>query len=74
VEHMEKTEQKPPEQALKFLRRQREEKCFAVINRGNLFWELKELTDAQKGQLKDWYLAWLDVTKTLVIPKQPDFI
>ena len=71
---MEKTEQKPPEQVLQFLRRQREEKCFVVINRGNLFWELKGLTEVQKGQLKAWYLAWLDVTKTLVIPKQPDFI
>lgn len=54
------------------LQKKREEICFPVINRGKLWYE--RLTNEQQGELRQWYQAWLDVTKTLVIPKTPDWI
>lgn len=49
------------------LRKDRERECFSVINRGKLWYE--RLTNEQIGELRVWYQAWLDVTKTLVKPK-----
>ena len=54
------------------LRRQREVECFPIINRGQLWYDT--LTEAQKAELKEWYIAWLDVTDTLVIPNKPNWI
>lgn len=51
------------------LRKQRNEKCFTVINRGKLWYD--RLTLQQYQELKTWYQAWLDVTETLVVPNEP---
>ncbi|MBR3389534.1 MAG: DUF2977 domain-containing protein [Prevotella sp.] len=52
--------------AVEELRVRREKECFAVINRGEMWYSL--LTDEQKEELKVWYKAWLDVTETLSPP------
>lgn len=54
------------------LRLQREIKCFPVINRGQLWYDT--LTEGQMAELKKWYIAWLDVTDTLVVPNKPSWI
>ena len=46
----------------------REQECFPVINRGLLWYET--LTVKQKLELTKWYQAWLDATKTGVMPKK----
>lgn len=54
------------------LRAKRERECFSIVNRGQLWYDT--LTENQKIKLKKWYIAWLDVTDTLVIPDKPDWI
>lgn len=54
------------------LRAKRETECFPIINRGQLWYDT--LTEAQKAELKEWYIAWLNVTDTLVIPNKPDWV
>ena len=54
------------------LRITREYECFAVINRGQL-WYLK-LSVAQMAELRTWYQAWLDVTTTKVIPQKLEWL
>lgn len=54
------------------LRKKREEYCFSVINRGKLWYE--RLNNEQIGELREWYQKWLDVTKTLIIPKAPSWL
>lgn len=48
------------------LRAQREEECFTIVNRGQLWYN--KLTQEQITQLNTWYQAWLDVTVTKIIP------
>ncbi len=60
------------EEKLADLRVLREEECFPIINRGNLWYEL--LTLEQKLELKNWYQSWLDVTETQVIPVKPTWL
>lgn len=60
------------ERKLTKLRSQRETECFPVINRGQLWYDT--LTEAQKTELKVWYLAWLDVTETFIIPITPEWV
>ena len=54
------------------LRQMREEQCYPYINRGELWY--RNLTDEQKTELNIWYKAWLDVTKTLIIPIKPTWL
>lgn len=54
------------------LRAKREEECFRVINRGKLWYD--KLSVEQYCELRDWYTAWLNVTETLFIPKEPEWI
>lgn len=54
------------------LRQMREEQCHPYINRGELWY--RNLTDEQKTELNIWYKAWLDVTKTLIIPIKPTWL
>lgn len=54
------------------LRRRRETECFPVINRGQLWYDT--LTTENKNELKEWYLAWLNVTETFTVPKRPDWL
>lgn len=53
-------------------RSKRQTECFSIINRGQ-FW-YNNLTDKQREELKIWYTAWLDVTKTLVEPTKPEWL
>ena len=57
---------------LNSLRELREKKCFAIINRGSLWYET--LTEEQVAELRAWYAAWLDVTATFKIPKEPKWL
>lgn len=54
------------------LRNCRKEKCFSVINRGKIWYDT--LSDTQLQELKVWYLAWLNVTTTLVEPTMPTWL
>lgn len=54
------------------LRNRREAECYSVINRGELWYSM--LTEEQKTELKAWYIAWLNVTDTLVVPETPAFL
>lgn len=51
------------------LRSRREKECFAVINRGLLWYD--KLTKTQLNELYEWYNKWLDVTITGVVPAKP---
>ena len=59
-------------EALFALRKEREEQCFSVINRGKLWYDC--LSIEQLSELNDWYFAWLDVTETKVIPVKPKWL
>lgn len=54
------------------IRLRRETECFAVINRGKLWYD--RLSVVQEVQLTDWYDAWLDAPETLVVPERPSWI
>ena len=54
------------------LRRRREVECFPIVNRGQLWYDT--LNEEQKAELKEWYIAWLDVTDTLIIPNKPNWL
>ena len=54
------------------LRERREKECFSVVNRGWIWYS--SLTLAQWRELRTWYLAWLKVTETGVIPERPSWI
>ena len=57
---------------LESLRMQREEECFSVINRGQLWYST--LDNIQLEELRCWYEEWLGVTETKVIPTKPAWI
>lgn len=57
---------------IEMLRHRREVECFALVNRGALWYE--RLTVPQKVELEHWYAAWLDVTETKVIPEKPGWL
>lgn len=54
------------------LRCLREQKCFPIVNRGTL-WYMR-LSNSQHQELVNWYNKWLDVTKTMVVPDDLDWI
>jgi len=52
------------------LRARRQRECFNIIdNRSQLWWN--RLSEEEKTELDVWYRAWLNVTKTKVIPNKP---
>lgn len=53
-------------------RRRREIECFAVVNRGQLWYETISLQ--QIIELRAWYKAWLNVTQTMVVPEKPAWL
>lgn len=65
------------EEMLDILREKRENICFKIINRGELWYN--RLTDEQKQDLDNWYQEWLDITDKYVygmnintiIPRNP---
>lgn len=54
------------------LRAQRARECFPIVNRGKLWYDL--LTLEQEAELLDWYVKWLNVTETFVIPVTPSWL
>ena len=60
------------EEILEELRMRRELECFLIINRGKLWYN--KLSEAQIVELGKWYQAWLDVTRTQVLPKKPKWL
>lgn len=68
----EQYEEVPNEETIERLRLLREEECFPIINRGQLWYNT--LTDEQIQELNEWYRAWLDVTTTKVIPEKPTWL
>lgn len=54
------------------LRERREKECFNIVNRGAVFYSL--ITDEQYTALFDWYVSWLNVTETKIIPIRPSFL
>lgn len=60
------------ERQISRLRKQREQECFPIINRGQLWYST--LTAEQYKELQVWYQAWLDVTETLVAPEKPGWL
>lgn len=54
------------------LRVQREDECFPIINRGQLWYD--NLSDDQLQELNEWYRDWLDVTETRVVPTKPSWL
>lgn len=69
---VELTEEQKLEREKQRLRNLREKECFALVNRGELWY--KRLTEEQKAELDVWYQAWLDVTQTLEIPVKPEWL
>lgn len=60
------------EKELSQLRARRSLECFSVIDR-SVLWH-NRLTEEQKTELNVWYQAWLNVTKTKVIPEKPAWL
>nr|DAX95805.1 MAG TPA: hypothetical protein [Caudoviricetes sp.] len=54
------------------IRADRENTCFPIINRGQLWYN--KLTEAQKTELDAWYQAWLDAPQTLTEPSCPAWL
>lgn len=54
------------------LRLRRENECFSVINRGQLWYE--SVSISQLLELRSWYKAWLNVTETMVVPEKPEWL
>ena len=50
------------------IRLRREQECFPVINRGQLWYD--RLAEKQKTELSKWYQAWLDAANTGVVPEK----
>jgi len=65
----ERYEETPEQEVLEELRSLREEICFPIINRGQLWHE--RLTAEQKSELVKWYDDWLNVTETKTPPPNP---
>ena len=58
--------------SLASLRIKRDDECFSIINRGQLWYA--RLNEEQKSELQSWYLKWLDVTETGIIPEKPNWL
>lgn len=54
------------------IRSRREIECFRIINRGILWYD--NLTETQKTELNNWYIAWLNATATLEVPVKPSWL
>lgn len=67
-----KTDEKVLQEKLNLVRRKRENDCFPIINRGQLWYDT--LSEQQKTELRNWYQQWLDVTTTFVIPTKPEWL
>ena len=70
--NIEKYNKRKENNELEDLRRRREAECFSIINRGQLWYDT--LTEEQMLELKEWYIAWLNVTDTLEVPNKPNWL
>jgi len=59
----------PIEETIEYIRNERENEVFSIINRG-IFW-YETLTNIQKDELRQWYMKWLEAPTTLAIPEKP---
>ena len=66
------SEQELAQNELNNLRMRRKNECFSYINRGQIWYD--RLTQEQLRELKIWYQAWLDVTKTKQVPIKPTWL
>ena len=64
----EKAEADSIEEVKASLRDRREKECFSVVNRGWIWYST--LTLSQWRELRTWYLAWLNVTNTMIVPER----
>ena len=55
------------------LRLARQRQCFDLIDNRSSLW-YANLTNDQKNELNTWYQAWLNVTKTQIIPEKPNWL
>ena len=60
------------EEIVEQLRYKREDECFSLINRGQLWYDT--LTPEQYAELQKWYKDWLDITETKIIPEKPEWL
>ena len=65
-------EEKIEEMEIIRLRNLREQECFPIINRGQLWY--KNLTEEQINELEQWYKDYLDITITKIIPQKPEWL
>lgn len=72
VEDEELPEVDPMEMEIDQLRGRRENECFRIIDRSPLWYET--LTEAQLKEVREWYRAWLDVTRTMIVPDNPEWL
>lgn len=54
------------------LRYKRDIECFSIVNRGVLWYNT--LTQNQIEELNQWYIAWLNVTETMIEPVKPEWL
>ncbi len=57
----------------KCLKDRRQIECFSIIDNRSPMW-YNNLSQEHKDELNSWYQAWLDVTKTKVIPTKPEWL
>ena len=69
---IDKYEHRNNEKLKQELREKRKKECFTIINRGQCWYN--KLDAGEKAELTKWYNDWLDVTETLKIPIQPDWL
>lgn len=66
------TEEEIEERELSSLRERRKRECFPIINRGKLWYA--RLSAEQEVELLNWYIAWLNVTETKIIPEKLEWV
>lgn len=54
------------------LRLKRQQECFPIINRGQLWYN--KLSLEQVEELDQWYNDWLNVTETKIEPTKPQWL
>jgi hypothetical protein len=54
------------------IRARREAECFAIINRGALWYD--RLTPEQTAELDEWYQSWLDAPATGLVPEPLEWL
>lgn len=54
------------------IRWQRQNQCFPIINRGQLWYS--RFSNSELEMLKEWYQEWLDAPETMVVPERPEWL